>query len=227
MPGFLLTVLGLALAGIDPVAAFAAVAALTAGAHRRLVLIFSVIVLLLPMAIGTGLSLLLNAGTQAFEPPRINWDLPGWAILEVAVAIALIMWAVKRGHRPHKRAQEQGPKAVGTAALLGLAAFIGSTIALDPTFLGVAVLAGREPLWSIVVAQIAYSLISQSPLVIVAIATATGRHQAVVDVMIRFRERFGPVLRHGLTVVLLLLAAVLLADGATYLLSGGNNYLIG
>lgn len=227
MSGFLLTVFGLALAGLDPIVAFAAVAALTAGAHRRAVVAFGIVALAVPMVIGIGLSLLLSAGSRLVELPEINWYASEWAILEIAVAIALIWWAIKRGHRPHKRAEQQAPRTVNSLALIGLAAFLGSTVAVDPTFLGVAVLAGQKPLWAVIVAHVGYSLISQSPLVIVTIATAMGKQQKVVDAMIRFRERFGPLLRHGLTAILYIVSLVLLIDGIMFILSDGTKYLLG
>lgn len=227
MNGFLLTSFGLSLAGLDPVAAFAAVAALTAGAHRRAVLLFSVVVLALPMVIGTGVTMLLSAGTELVKLPEINWANPGWAALEIAVAIALIWWAIKRGHRPHKRAEEQAPRTVALLPLLGLAAFLGATIPLDPTFIGVAVLGRQQPLWAVVIAQVAYSLISQSPLVVVAVATAMGKQKAVIDAMIRFRGRYGHLLRHALTALLYLVAVVLLVDGVGFIASHGSFYLLG
>jgi hypothetical protein len=227
MTGFLLTVFGLALAGLDPIVALAAVAALTAGAHRRAVVTFGIVALVAPMLIGIGLSILLSAGSHLVELPEINWYASEWGILEIAVAIALVWWAIKRGRRPHKRAEQQAPRTVNSLALIGLATVLGSTVAVDPTFLAVAVLAGQKPLWAVIVAHVGYSLISQSPLVIVTLATAMGKQQKVVDTMIGFRERFGPLLRHGLTAILYIVSFVLLIDGIMFIFSDGTNYLLG
>lgn len=76
-------------------------------------------------------------------------------------------------------------------------------------------------------AHVGYSLISQSPLVIATIATAMGKQQKVIDAMIRFRERFGPLFRHGLTAILYLVSLVLLIDGVMFILSNGSKYLLG
>lgn len=100
MSGFLRTVFGLAVAGLDPIFAFAAVAALAAGGHRRAVVAFGLVAFVVPMVVGIGLSLLLNAGSHLVVLPEINWYASGWAVLEIAVAIALVWWTIKRGHRP-------------------------------------------------------------------------------------------------------------------------------
>ncbi|WP_062214891.1 hypothetical protein [Streptomyces sp. NBRC 109706] len=227
MFSFFATVVGLALAGLDPIGALIAVGGLAAGATRRAILVFTALSLLIPPALGVPLSLLVGASVARVDLSGVDWHSPWWALGEAAIALALLWWAVRRRRRPHPGVSAGTARGGGAGRLALLAVLLALTILLDPTFLGLVVLAGREPVWELVVAHLLWSLVSQAPLVLVGGAVAAGRHRAAVRLLERASARLGPAVRHGVTLLLVLVALVLLADVAVYVATGGEEYLLG
>ncbi|EOM76884.1 hypothetical protein [Rhodococcus rhodnii] len=231
MAGFALTILALALAGVDPFGAILAIAALTAGASRRAIGAFTVVALAVPAAIGIAASLLVGASIENVDLSGIDWTSPWWAVAEATLGGVLLWWAVVRHTRPPRRSRDRAAKvtrsgAVSAGALATAAALLSASVLVDPTFLGVVVVAGREPLWLLVAAHIVWSVLSQLPLVGIAIAVAFGRHERAIAWINRMRTRFGDGASRVLTLVLGLAGLVLLADAIAYVVTGGQ-YLIG
>ncbi|WP_018653069.1 hypothetical protein [Actinomadura flavalba] len=242
MLGFYAAVGGLALGGFDPIGAFVAVAALSAGAGRRAVLLFTAVSLLVPVVLGVALSASVGAAIARIELPDVDWDSPWWAVCEVAVGLLLLGWALRRGRRPRRARPDSGddhgwshlrrapgtahrPRATGAWALAGIGAGLSTGVLLDPTFLGTVVLAAREATGTMIAAHVLWSVVGQVPLVAVGVAVAAGRHGAAVRLTERVRNRFGPAARHAVTGLLLVVALVLFADVAGYAVTG--RYLIG
>ncbi|MBJ7454233.1 MAG: hypothetical protein JHC71_19420, partial [Blastococcus sp.] len=224
--GVLLAVLGLGLAGLDPAGALIAAAALTAGARDRAVLLYGFVVLAGTAVLGTVLSLSLGARLA-----DVDWSVlvPAGrigAVIEVAVGAGLLVWAVIRIRRSDARAPRPRRRGrTGGAGMAGVGALFALSAALDPTFVAVVVLAGRDTdVAEVVLAHVLWALISQSPLLLLLVAVAMGRHQRAVAWFGGWWSRAQPVVRTVVTVALVVTGAVLVLDGGWWFASG--DYLL-
>ncbi|PWJ53252.1 hypothetical protein SAMN06264364_11310 [Quadrisphaera granulorum] len=231
--GLLLAAAGLGVAGLDPTGALLAVAALAAGARRRAVLLFGGLIVGLSTALGVVLSLTAGASLAG-----VDWAgaLPGGPLtagLEALAGVLALGWAVARLRRradPAGEATEdaaagarRGPGALlaGGAGLVGAAVAFSAGSVLDPSFVGVVVLAGRgEPLAEVVAAHVVWSVVSQAPLVLLLVAVVRGGHDRASALFTRWWARVRPAVRHLVTAALALLGAGLLLDAAWYAATG-------
>ena len=179
--GLLVAVLGLGLAGLDPAGALIAAAALTAGARDRAVLLYGVVVLAGTALLGTTLSLTLGARLAGLDWSVLVPAGRVGAILEIAVGAGLLAWAVVRLRRTGARAPKPRRERTGGLGLAGVGALFALSAALDPTFVAVVVLAGRDPdIAEVVLAHVLWAVLSQAPLVLLLVAVARGKHQRAV-----------------------------------------------
>lgn len=220
-----MTVLGLGLAGLDPAGALIAAAALTAGAKDRAVLLYGVVVLAGTAVLGTVLSLTLGARLA-----DVDWSVlvPSGrvgAVIEVAIGVGLLAWALLRLRRRESRAPKPRRGRTGTAGLTGVGALFALAAVLDPTFVAVVVLAGRDPVVAqVAVAHVLWILISQAPLVLLLVAVARGRHERAVAWFGGWWGRVQPTVRRVVTAALVLTGAVLVLDGCWWFATG--DYLL-
>ena len=230
MGGLLGAALGLGVAGVDPAGALLVVAALAAGARPRAVLLFAAVVVAGTTLLGTALSLTIGGELGRLDLSGLALPDGPSAALEAVVGAALLGWAgvrLARGStaRPH-RARPARRRLAGTAGLLGAGALFALGAALDPTFVGLVVLAGRgaDPP-AVALAHLLWVVVSQLPLVLLAVAVARGAHVRLVDRAQASWQRLRPMLQRLLSAVLLLVGAVLLLDAAWWLASG--RFLLG
>lgn len=213
--------LGLGVAGLDPAGALIAVAALSAGARDRSVMAFGIVVLLGTALLGTVLSLAIGT-----ELARIDWLalLPVGrvaAVVEIVIGIALLAWAMTRLAGRTVRAPKPRRMQAGTVGLVTTGALFAASAVLDPTFVALTVLAGREPSTAAVVtAQLLWAFISQAPLVFLLVAIVRGGHQAAVQRFTRWWDRLRPVLRWIVTIALLVVGLTLIIDAVWWFVTG-------
>jgi hypothetical protein len=222
MTPLLTAAIALGLAGIDLAGAVLAIAALARGASRRAVVSFALAVIFGTALLGTVLALTLGQ-----ELTGVDWSglLPTGdlaAVIELSLAAALFAWAAIRVNRPQARPRRpHRRRGVGEAAMVGMGLLFAASAVLDPTFVGLVLISGRdEPLLEIVVAQLIWILISQALLAGLAIATAFGAHESFLNRFRTWWTRVGPKARFALTAFLFLAAAVLTADALNQLLTG-------
>lgn len=229
--GLLLASLGLGVAGLDPTGALLAVAALAAGARPRAVLLFGALVLVLTAVLGTVLSLTAGASLAG-----VDWasSLPGGpltAALEAVAGAVALVWAaarLRRGAAGSAREEaavasgrRSGARLASGAGMAGAAVLFTAGAVLDPSFLGVVVLAGRaEPLPAVLAAHLVWSVVSQAPLVLLLVAVARGGHERATALFTRWWARARPVVRHAVTAALVLLGLGLLLDAGWYAATG-------
>ncbi|MEJ5866473.1 hypothetical protein WDV85_01810 [Pseudokineococcus sp. 5B2Z-1] len=189
--GLLLAVPVLGLAGVDPAGALLLEGALAAGATRRGALAHAAACLVGVPLVGLVLSLLLGVRADRLDLLGLLPDGP--ATLPC----------------PALPCPARGGGAWGPSALL------------DPTYRSVVVLAARTDRWTDAVAAHALSsVVSQLPLLVLALAVRRGRHEPVVRWLTRTWARVRSTARHLLTAALPLVAVLLLADGGAHLLTG-------
>lgn len=213
--------LALGLAGIDPAGLLIALGALAAGTRERTVLAFTAVVVVGTALLGTVLTLTLGRQLQGFEWTSLVP--PDWlgALLEAAIAVALLAWAVVRLRRPDARPPrpEKQPR-TGKALLVGGLLFAASA-PLDPTFVGLVVLAGRgESVAAVALAHTTWIVVSQVPLVALAVAVVLRRHDRAVAWLRDLLPRARPVLARLGTVALVLAGAVMALDAGWWAVSG-------
>ena len=221
MAGLLATALGLAIAGIDPAGAVIAIAALARGVAGRAVIGFAAVVVIGTAALGTALSLLVGQ-----ELARVDWGgLLGGdpaAVVELVVAFVLLGWAALRLRQPAARPKRPRPRRnTGEAGLVGVAVLFAASAVIDPTFVGLVVVPGRdEPVAGVVLAHTLWITVSQLPLIVLTVAVALGAHERLVATVGRLWTRIAPAARIALTVTLVLVGLLVAADALKQLITG-------
>jgi cytochrome c biogenesis protein CcdA len=148
----------------------------------------------------------------------------GGAITELVVATALLAWALVRvvgrsGSSP-KRRKPKKPR-MGPAGLLGTGTLFVLSAAFDPTFVALAVVAGRsDSVAAVGGAQLIWSLISQAPLLVLLIAVVRGGHERAVQRFQTGWERVAPTLRLVVTGALVVVGSLLLIDAIWWFVTG-------
>ena len=219
MIGLVLAALGLGLAGLDPAGGLVAVGVLAAGARRRTVLAFGVVVLGGSATIGVTLSLTLGVRLRSVDLLGLLPRGAPAAAVEAVVGVGLLVWAWRR-QRAVVRTAERTRRS-GAAPVLGLGLAYASLSLADPTFAAMVVLAGRgQAVVEVVLAHLAWSLTSQLPLVVLLVAVLTGAHDRAVIWFRRGWTRVSPVLRRVVTAVLVVAGLLLLGDALLFVVTG-------
>ena len=213
--------LALGLAGIDPAGLLIALSALAAGARDRLVLWFALIVVVGTALLGTLLT--LTVGQRLKE---LDWSslLPSdglGAALELTLAVGLLVWAAIRLRRPEARPPRPARKGRHGAALLWVGVVFALSAPLDPTFVGLVVVAGRgESTAAVASAHLIWILVSQLPLVALIVAMLLRRHARAVAWVEGLMPRARPVLAAVGTSALVLVGVVLAVDSVWWFVTG-------
>lgn len=214
--------LALGLAGIDPAGLVLALASLAAGARERTVVAFAAIVVGGTALLGTVLTLTVGQRLQDFDWTSLLP--PDWlgATIEAAVAVGLLAWVVVRVRRPEARPPRPVRRARTGTALLGGGVLFAASAPLDPTFVGLVVLAGRsESVPATGLAHATWIVVSQLPLVALVVAVALRRHHRPVAWLRERLPRLRPALARLGTATLALAGLVMGIDALWWLVTGG------
>lgn len=217
----IVTALALGLAGIDPAGVLLALGSLAAGARERTVLVFTAIVVAGTALLGTVLTLTLGQRLQGFDWASLLP--PDWlgALIEGVVAVALLTWVVMRLRRPEARPPRPARRGRTGTALVGGGVLFAASAPLDPTFVGLVVLAGRGESVAVVgLAHVTWIVVSQLPLVALAVAITARRHERAVNWLRDVMPRVRPVLGRLGTAALALAGGVMATDAAWWLVTG-------
>lgn len=228
MSEYLAALLGLGVAGFDPIGALLIAGALAAGASRRSVLAFAGSCLLVTVVLGAGLSVALGplmGGLAAVWQLEDGW----WLAIDVTVAAALLAWGIRRiRNRSGRRSGTDSPRpvrGVGIAAMTISGALWGMAAATDPTFYASALLAGRRDVLPMIVGIALWYAVSQLPLHVLTGAVLAGKHHRAVQWLRQMTERWAGPVRRIITVLIFAGAALLVADAAVFVVT--DDFLIG
>lgn len=216
-----LTSVALGLAGVDPAGLVIALSALAAGARERVVVGFTLVVVLGTALLGTALT--LTVGHQLQDLDWASLLPPDWlgAVVELGLAAGLLAWTAIRLRRPGARPPRPARTSRTGAALLWAGVAFALSAPLDPTFVGLVVLAGREqPATAVVSAHLVWIVVSQLPLVALTCAVLLRRHGRAVTWLQDLLPRARPVLGRVGTVTLGLAGVVLTLDAVWWFASG-------
>lgn len=214
MGSLLITVITLGLIGLDPVGALIGITAMATGSKRRTVILYGLAVLMTTIATGTVISL-----TSATFLADFDWTL-SWipdthgAIIQVILGLALLVYGIHRWQNRNKAEDEKSERRSGGALILiGTGLLFGVTAPIDPTFVGLSVVAGNtENLLAILVAHTGWILISQLPLVVWLVAVMMNRHQKVMVKIQSSWARVRPYVAHSITGLVSAAGALLLVE---------------
>ena len=219
MIGLLLAALGLA--GLDPAGALIAAGALGGGARERHVAAYGLVSLLGTVVLGASLSLTVGPRVAGLDWGALASS-PGAAVVEVVLGLGLVAWGVARAWRPTTHAPKpRSPKGTGPTALVAAGSLFALSAILDPTFVSLAVIAGRDgAFWSVVAAHAVWVLVSQAPLVVLLVAMAGGAHRRFVARFRSWWEKVRPAVGRLVTGAALLVGAFFLLDSGWWLATG-------
>lgn len=225
----LLIVLGLGLAGIDPLGLAVLLAALAGGARKAHVIVFAAMTFLGTVVMGVVFSLfgeqLSSLATSAL--PHIN-D-PVWAIIELIVAGFIIYWLLSQlqlSTVDGATAAEIPKTHSSSLAGIAVSGLLFSLSAVpDPTFLATAAVASQASSMGLMVGIHAlWVLISQSLLFGFSMAYLFDLHEPLIAFVKPPWERVKQPLKVLLFVSLALLALLMVADALMLFIAG--EYLI-
>ncbi|HFI0424887.1 TPA: hypothetical protein ACGOWZ_001477 [Streptococcus suis] len=221
----LVTVLGLGLAGIDPVGMLMLIAHLAAGGSKRQAILFAGLILSGTTLLGLILSTLLGSSLNKLSDligevgVAIN-QLPdaSWIWIDIVLIALLIYWGIRRDNQKEYKEKQSEKKATSIWAGVVFMVFTAPT---DPSFLAVLAISGHRNhfLLSLLYSTI-WVLLSQAPLFLLTIAVIFNQHEKFVLEFTAFMDKYRPILNRGLTGLIYILAGVFTLDLALYLLAG-------
>lgn len=218
-------VIGLGLAGIDPVGMLVLMGSLSTGLSKQKALLFGLLVLFGTSLTGTIFSELLGStlrqlGNVLSKSVTILNNVPdiGWVIFNLVVIIALIYWGLQRDNKKHIL-EEKGQKS--SKGLWFGAVFMIFTAVTDPSFLAVLALSGHK---GNIILSFLYSFIwtilSQAPLFLLMVAILFNQHVRFVTKFNQMREKYQHLIHNFLTGLIYLIALVFVADLLSFLSTG-------
>ncbi len=225
--GFMLEAAGLGLAGLDPTGALIAIAALIGGARGRYVVVFGLVGLLGTVAFGTALALELGPRIARVDWSKYAPEERTVAFVGVVLGLGLLVWGAVSILRRDKAAPESKPlllrmiRITGPVSMAGIGVLYAFAATSDPAFDSLVVIAGRDkPVWAVIAAFFIWTLVSRSPLVLVTVVAARGRHERAVELFRSWWARIRPLIALAAAGAAVLAGAFLLLDAGWWFATG-------
>lgn len=190
--------------GFDPGPMLISVGALSLGARRRTVVLFAAVLVLATTAWGVALTLVAGPAIR-----HVHWsalaESPLGLGVAALVATALLAWGVltlRRRATTRGAAEDPGRArretrtaariAAGPLPLLLVALFFVAIVLSDPPFPAGVVLSSHRAVPEVVLGFLVWSLVSQSPVVLLAVALVAGAGERFVALTRRVTTRIAP-----------------------------------
>jgi hypothetical protein len=219
----LLSIIGLGLLGLDPVAAIIVASAIAVHSRKYKVLIFTLAFLLGTTVLGVFLSVLGQNAIdfiQSFIPSDIS---PLWLILNVLVIVVIIVWLTVRFTKRNKVKKEKKSKSLlgGAWQFFAMGLLFALSALTDPTFYAVIVIASEtHNVFAMSGLHLLWISISQIPLLAIVVAYYLNAHNKLIvysdKLWAAHKQKFTTILY----ILAILLALILLVDTIVYLTSG-------
>ena len=206
---YLVTMAGLGMLGFDPAPGLIGAGARSMGARKRTIALFAVLLVGGTAVWGVLLTLVVGPGIRTLHwmaLAQTRWAL----VLEGLIGVALLgwgLWSLSQRFRTRRglvRATDEeitqdtkasARVASGVGPLMVVAAFFVVIVISDPPFPAAIVASAHQERALVLVGFALWALISQSPLVILVIASAIGLDDAVVAWSQTWTAKVGPVVR--------------------------------
>lgn len=190
--------------GFDPGPMLISVGALSLGARRRTVVLFAAVLVLATTAWGVALTLVAGPAIRHVQWSALAESPLGLGVAAL-VATALLAWGVltlRRRATTRGAAEDPGRArretrtaariAAGPLPLLLVALFFVAIVLSDPPFPAGVVLSSHRAVPEVVLGFLVWSLVSQSPVVLLAVALVAGAGERFVALTRRVTTRIAP-----------------------------------
>ena len=211
-------VLGLGVAGFDPLGFVALMAAVTLGATKRAVAVLLVTAVSVTFITGV----LLSFGLGALVPRLLELvpyrpSSTAWGIGFTVAGVCLMVWGLLRLRAPaSSSAKPHGVhvRQASTAAMATTGLLVGISAMIDPPFYAMALLVSNASNVGLRVGLVlTWTLLSHIALVVAAIAILSGALVPLQSLLERLRGRYARYLRPAASVLLMLLGAAGIVAG--------------
>lgn len=224
----LLTILGLAIAGIDPVGAILLAGAISASLAKSKVIGFTLSALLGTVIAGTVFSVIGIRFIDQIKSLFPSLSSGIWVYVNIALALLILVWLYRQlwrktdtKQKPAKKRKLQG----SLFTVVGLGIVFGASSVLDPTFVAaIGVAAQTENVLVIVGLHTVWITISQFMLFGLLIAYLLGKHHQLLNWSKTFWHKHKPGFIKVVHFAAFAVSLILVIDSITYLTSG--SYLL-
>ncbi|WP_057491750.1 hypothetical protein [Streptococcus orisasini] len=219
----ILIIVGLGFAGIDPVGMLLLLGGLAKGFDKKKALIFTLGVFLGTSLLGTVLSAIFgNRLSYVIENLLSSlFKLPDslWVVIYIFTIFFLVILGLKRLRAIEKTAQDKAAKG-GEKGLWGMIDIMIVTALIDPTFIAVLALSGRQHLILAFMSNLIWVVLSQLPLFLLTLTILTNKHLAFTKWFNKLVAKHRQPVRNMVTGLVFLATFVLCSDLITYLITG-------
>lgn len=198
--------------GFDPAPMLISVAALSLGARRRKIILFATVLVLGTAAWGVAVTLVAGPAIRHVHWLALAESVPG-LVAATLVAVALLAWGVvtlrTRWHRanlasiidegdaaasaPARQSRAASGIAAGPLPLLLVALAFIAVVLSDPPFPTAIVLSAHRSVVEVVLGFLIWAAVSQSPVVVLAVALSLGVGERFVVGSRRVMSRVAPL----------------------------------
>ena len=140
-------------------------------------------------------------------------------VVYIAIIAFLVMLGVRRIRTIEKTAQDKVVKG-SQKGLWGMIGFMMFTALIDPTFVAVLALSGRQNIVLAFISNFIWIILSQLPLFLLTLAVLTNKHQKFTERFNQFTAKNRQLVRHIVTGLVFLASFILCSDLVTYLITG-------
>ncbi|MGT2948901.1 hypothetical protein [Streptococcus devriesei] len=219
----LLIIVGLGFAGIDPVGMLLLLGGLAKGFDKKKTLIYALGVFLGTSLLGTVLSAVFGNKLSYFIEKLLSslFKLPDslWVVIYIFIIFFLVILGLKRLRAIEKIAQDKAAKG-GKKGLWGMIGFMIMTALIDPTFIAVLALSGRQRLVLAFMSNLIWVVLSQLPLFLLTFTILTNKHLIFTKWFDKLVAKHRQLVRNMVTGLVFLATFVLCSDLITYLITG-------
>lgn len=219
MGAYLTEIVALGVAGFDPLGCLLMLALIAGGSRERHTLVFTGSQALVTIGVGVACAVVFRTNMHRLARFLYGVPLPVWGVLELVVAIGLMMWGVLR-LRSHAVDERAEPRRASTATVAALGAGFGLAAFVDPGYTGAILVSSREPIGVTVLGMTIWFLITQTPLIVLALAALVGRLDLVHSAVERLVRRLQRPLAWAITGLILITALLLTVDATLFAATG-------
>lgn len=224
----LLTILGLAIAGIDPFIAIILAGAISARLEKSKIISFTIATFFGAVVSGTLFSIIGIKFIDRIKSLFPSFSSSVWLYVNIILAVIILVWLYRQiklkpsiEQKQQKKRKLQG----GLLAVLGVGAVLGASSVLDPTFVAaIGVAAQTENVFAIIGLHTVWITISQFMLFGLLIAYLLGKHNQLLEWLKTFWHKHKSGFMKVVHFTAFAVASLLIADSIVYLITG--SYLL-